>query len=338
MRENGEPRVTVIIPNYNGLSFMEPCMAALGKQRCRDFDILVVDNGSTDGSGQWLRERGIPAIFLETNTGFSGAVNAGIRAAKTPYVLLLNNDTEPEPDFVGELLRTISRSKKIFAVSSKMVQLFHRDLMDSAGDMYSVLGWAYQRGVGQSSRGFNRPREVFSACAGAAIYQREVFEIIGYFDEKHFAYLEDMDICYRAKIFGYHNLYCPTAVVFHVGSGTSGSKYNSFKVKLAARNGIYLNYKNMPWPQLAVNSLPLALGILVKYGFFKKLGFEKEYAEGIREGFATMKTCRKVAFKEEHLSSYLAIQWELMVGTALYIYEFCKRQMKKVCKRTGKFS
>ena len=169
MKENTGRKVTVIIPNYNGLSFMEPCMAALEKQRCQDFDILVVDNGSTDGSGQWLREHKIPTIFLETNTGFSGAVNVGIRAVRTPYVLLLNNDTEPEPDFVGELLRSISRSKKIFAVSSKMAQLFHRDLMDSAGDMYSVLGWAYQRGVGQSSRGFNRPREVFSACGGEAL-------------------------------------------------------------------------------------------------------------------------------------------------------------------------
>ncbi|MCI9501056.1 MAG: glycosyltransferase family 2 protein [Hungatella sp.] len=337
MKENTDRKVTVIIPNYNGLSFMEPCMAALDKQRCQNFDILVVDNGSTDGSGQWLREHKIPTIFLETNTGFSGAVNVGIRAVRTPYVLLLNNDTEPEPDFVGELLRSISRSKKIFAVSSKMAQLFHRDLMDSAGDMYSVLGWAYQRGVGQSSRGFNRPREVFSACGGAAIYRREVFDIIGYFDEKHFAYLEDIDICYRAKIFGYHNLYCPTAVVYHVGSGTSGSKYNSFKVRLAARNGIYLNYKNMPWPQLAVNSLPLALGILVKYGFFKKLGFEKDYVQGIREGFATMRTCKKVAFRREHLANYLAIQWELMAGTGLYVYEFSKRQIGKACKRSGNF-
>ena len=333
----GQAAVTVIIPNYNGRAFLEPCLEALGRQICREFEILVVDNGSTDDSVEWLKERGIPAICLKENTGFSGAVNVGIRAVRTPYVLLLNNDTEPEPDFVGELLRSISRSKKIFAVSSKMAQLFHRDLMDSAGDMYSVLGWAYQRGVGQSSRGFNRPREVFSACGGAAIYRREVFDTIGYFDEKHFAYLEDIDICYRAKIFGYHNLYCPTAVVYHVGSGTSGSKYNSFKVRLAARNGIYLNYKNMPWPQLAVNSLPLALGILVKYGFFKKLGFEKDYVQGIREGFATMRTCKKVAFRREHLANYLAIQWELMAGTGLYVYEFSKRQIGKACKRSGNF-
>ena len=87
-------KVTVIIPNYNGLKFMEPCFRALELQICHKFQILVVDNGSTDGSVEWLKERGIPTIFLDSNTGFSGAVNVGIRAAKTPYVILLNNDTE----------------------------------------------------------------------------------------------------------------------------------------------------------------------------------------------------------------------------------------------------
>ena len=309
---------------------MEPCMTALKNQLCQDFALLVVDNGSTDGSVEWLKASEIPTIFLETNTGFSGAVNVGIKAAETPYVLLLNNDTEPEPEFVGELLMAIRRSKKIFAVSSKMIQLYNKDLMDDAGDMYSLMGWAYQRGVGRSSAGYNRQCEVFSACAGAAIYRREVFEKIGYFDQMHFAYLEDIDVCYRAKIYGYHNRYCPTAVVYHVGSGTSGSRYNDFKVKLAARNNIYLNYKNMPAGQLLVNALPLLAGILVKYSFFKKRGFERAYTEGLKEGLSTMRQCSKVPFDSAHLGNYLAIQWELIVGTFVYVYEFSCRLLGKV--------
>ena len=304
--------VTVVIPNYNGLKFMEPCMAALEKQTCKDFEILVVDNGSSDGSVDWLRSHQYPTIFLEENTGFSGAVNVGIKASKTPFVLLLNNDTEVEPDFIVEMIKAIRRSDQIFAVSSKMVQMYHKELMDDAGDMYSVLGWAYQRGVGRSSKGYNREREVFSACAGAAIYRRAVFEQIGYFDEMHFAYLEDIDVCYRAKIFGWHNRYCPTAVVYHVGSGTSGSKYNAFKVRLAARNNVYLNYKNMPLFQLLVNFLPITMGIIVKYGFFQKLGFGKEYLDGVKEGIKTRKKCAKVAYFPEHMPNYLAIQWELI--------------------------
>ncbi len=105
--------------------------------------------------------------------------------------------------------------------------------------MYSVLGWAFQRGVGRPEGLYKKSCRVFTACAGAAIYRREVFETIGYFDEMHFAYLEDIDVGYRAKLYGYDNVFCPEAVVYHVGSGTSGSKYNSFKVKLAARNNVY---------------------------------------------------------------------------------------------------
>lgn len=323
-------KVTVIIPNYNGLAFMEPCFEALDLQISEDFQVLVVDNGSTDGSVEWLKEHEIPSVFLETNTGFSGAVNTGIRAARTPYVILLNNDTEPDCHYVGEMLRAIERSPKIFSVSSKMIQLHHRELMDDAGDMYSVLGWAFQRGVGRSSAGYCHPCRVFSACAGAAIYRREIFEEIGYFDELHFAYLEDIDVGYRARIAGYDNVYCPEAVVYHVGSGTSGSKYNSFKVRLAARNNVYLNYKNMPLPQLLLNAFPIALGMGIKYLFFKKKGFGEDYVKGVREGFSTLDRCRRVPWKREHLKNYAAIQLELISGTCVYIWEFLARQLAKI--------
>ncbi|MEY8354115.1 glycosyltransferase family 2 protein [Lachnospiraceae bacterium 54-53] len=325
-----QKKVTIIIPNYNGLKFMEPCLKALEAQSDKNFELLVVDNGSTDGSVEWLKEHGIPSVFLAENTGFSGAVNEGIRRSRTPYVILLNNDTEPEPDYVRELVRAMDRSPKIFSVSSKMIQLHHKELMDDAGDMYSILGWAYQRGVGQSSREYTKPRSVFAACGGAAIYRREVFDIIGGFDEAHFAYLEDIDVGYRAKIFGYENVYCPTAVVYHVGSGTSGSKYNSFKVRLAARNIVYLNYKNMPALQLFVNFLPLLAGIFVKYLFFRKIGFGSDYARGLMEGFKTAGSTKKVPFKISRLGRYLRIEGELILGTFIYIWEFLRRKGKIV--------
>ena len=308
---------------------MEPCFEALDRQTTKDFKILVVDNGSTDGSVEWLKEKQIPSIFLPENTGFSGAVNVGIKAADTPYVILLNNDTKVAPHYVEALERAMDRSEKIFSVSSKMIQLYDHSKMDDAGDMYTLLGWAFQRGVGRPATGYNRSCPVFSACAGAAIYRREVFETIGYFDEMHFAYLEDIDVGYRAKIYGYKNVYCPSAMVYHVGSGTSGSRYNSFKVRLAARNNIYLNYKNMPWPQLLLNALPLGLGILVKYGFFKKIGFGKDYLDGLKEGVKTAKLCKKVKYNRDHLKHYAAIEWELCTGTLLYIREFLARQAAK---------
>lgn len=304
-------KVTVVIPNYNGLKFMEPCFKALEMQICRDFEILVVDNGSGDGSVEWLKEHEIPSIFLETNTGFSGAVNVGIRASKTPYVILLNNDTEPDCHYIGEMIKAIERSPKIFSVSSKMIQLYDHSKMDDAGDMYTLMGWAFQRGVGRPSGGYNRVFRVFSACAGAAIYRREVFETIGYFDEMHFAYLEDIDVGYRARIFGYENWYVPAALVYHVGSGTSGSRYNQFKTRYSSRNNIYLIYKNMPVLQIILNLPFLVPGFGMKILFFSQKGMGREYVAGIKNGFQISHRNKKVKFHMRNLGRYARIQLEL---------------------------
>lgn len=324
-------RTTIIIPNYNGLKFMEPCFASLKEQTTKDFKVLVVDNGSTDGSVEWLKENHVPSIFLPENTGFSGAVNVGIQAADTPYVILLNNDTEADPQYVERLEHAIERSTKVFSVSSKVIQMYSPTKMDDAGDMYSVMGWAYQRGVGRPVEKYDRPCKVFSANAAAAIYRREVFNKIGLFDELHFAYLEDVDIGYRAKLYGYDNIYCPDAVIYHVGSGTSadGEKYSAFKVRLAARNNIYLNYKNMAAWQKVLNFPFLAAGTFVKYLFFKKKGFGKEYTEGLKEGFQTRKKCKKVPDMPGRFKEELKIQFEMIAGTCIYIYEFAARKRKK---------
>ena len=275
-------KVTIVIPNYNGKHFMEPCLSSLSEQTYKNFHILVVDNASSDGSIEYMEENypDIELIKLQKNFGFSKAVNIGIQHSRTPYVILLNNDTTVDTRYVEEMVKAIEKSPKIFSVSSKMIQMYHPELIDSAGDLYTLLGWGVCRGCGRPVSNYQKYDEIFTACAGAAIYRRSVFDEIGYFDENHFAYLEDIDIGYRARIYGYYNMYCPTALVYHVGSGTSGSKYNSFKVKLAARNNLYLNYKNMPALQLVLNFIPLAIGYFVKYLFFCKIGFGKDYKEG----------------------------------------------------------
>ena len=173
-------KVTVIIPNYNGKHFLKPCLESLSKQSCRGFDILIVDNHSTDGSVEFLKEHYPEAglIVLEKNRGFSAAVNAGIRNTSAPYVILLNNDTEVDPHFVEELLRSVRRSPRIFSVSSKMIQMHHPELIDSAGDLYTLPGWGVCRGAGRPVSNYMESSEVFSACAGAAIYRRSVFRKI----------------------------------------------------------------------------------------------------------------------------------------------------------------
>lgn len=325
-------KITIVIPNYNGKHFMKPCLASLEEQTCKDFKILVVDNASTDGSIEYMKEHypKIEIIALDQNYGFSKAVNIGIRRSGTPYVILLNNDTTADPHFVEELLHAIERSPRIFSVSSKMIQMYHPELIDSAGDLYTAIGWGICRGAGRPVTNYTKADEIFSACAGASIYRRSAFRKIGYFDEAHFAYLEDIDIGYRARIYGYRNMFCPAAQVFHVGSGTSGSKYNAFKVKLSARNNLYVNYKNMPLPILILNFLPLLSGYLVKYVFFLKIGWGKEYKEGIQEGIRTMRSQKKVPFRIRHLPNYIRIEAQLIRHTFSYARDWFTR---KICRK-----
>ena len=293
---------------------MDECIRSLNAQTYPNFRTLVVDNGSTDGSVEWLKEHQIDTIFLPENTGFSGAVNVGIKAADTPYVLLLNNDVRVDEYFVAEMVRAIGQSERIFSVSSRMIQMYHPDRLDDAGNYYCALGWAYARGKGKDIHTYEKEEKIFASCAGAAIYRKKIFDELGYFDEEHFAYLEDMDVGYRARIYGYENWYAPDAMVYHVGSGTSGSRYNQFKIRYSSRNNIYLIYKNMPVLQIIINLPFLVAGFGIKILFFTLKGFGREYIAGIKNGFQISKKNHKIPFKFQNLSNYFRIQVELWVN------------------------
>lgn len=309
--------ITVVIPNYNGMKYLAECMTSLCReqQNAPGYEVLIIDNASVDGSVEYLQKEwcgeGVRLISLPENTGFCHAVNLGIREAKTPYVILLNNDTKAEAGFVRGLYDAIRENEKIFSVSAKMLMWDRPELIDDAGDRYCVLGWAYSRGKGRPAADYDKSVPVFSACGGAAIYRRSVFEEIGYFDEEHFAYLEDTDIGYRARIYGYENWYAPKAVVYHVGSGTSGSRYNQFKTRYSSRNNVYLIYKNMPLFQIILNLPFLLAGFLIKFLFFAAKGMGKEYLAGIKNGFSISRKGHKVPFSMKHLSNYARIQLEL---------------------------
>lgn len=317
-KEDLNMEVTIVIPNYNGIEYLKRCLASL-KQDTKEVPthIIVVDNGSTDGSPQWMEAHcpEVELIALKENTGFPHAVNLGIRRARTPYVILLNNDTEVKSGFTGTLLRTITSSDRIFSVSAKMLDMKQENLLDNAGDLYCALGWAFARGKGKPADKYDTRAEIFSACAGAAIYRKSVFEEIGYFDEEHFAYLEDVDIGWRAKIYGYRNFYEPAAQVLHAGSASSGSKYNAFKANLSSANSVYIIGKNMPLLQRILN-LPLLLpGFFIKYLFFLKKGLGGIWFKGCIRGltrcFSTHGRAKKVKFSFSRLGNYGKIQLEL---------------------------
>ncbi len=310
--------VSVIIPNFNGMAYLDGVLSGLECQTVRNFEVILVDNGSSDGSCAFVASSypWVHMIELPENFGFCKAVNEGIKASRAPYVLLLNNDIEVTPDFIEEMLAAIRRHKKAFSCAARMIQFHDRDRLDDAGNYYCALGWAYARGKGKDIHTCEKEEKIFASCAGAAIYRRKIFEKIGYFDEEHFAYLEDMDVGYRARINGYENWYAPKAMVYHVGSGTSGSRYNHFKTRYSSRNNVYLIYKNMPLLQIILNLPFLIVGFGTKLLFFTLKGFGKEYLAGIKNGFQISKKDRKVPFKFRNLPNYLKIQVELWINIA----------------------
>lgn len=315
--------ITVVIPNYNGMKYLPGCLEALQAEEDGniEFSVLVVDNGSTDGSVRELEENWpmVEKILLPDNTGFCHAVNEGIKAAKTPYVILLNNDTKIKSGFIKKLYNAINGKEGIFSVSAKMLMWDKPELVDDAGDRYCVLGWAYGRGKGKAAANYNEPVEVFSACGGAAIYRKAVFAEIGLFDEEHFAYLEDLDIGYRARIYGYRNTYEPGAEVLHFGSASTGSRYNERKTELASANNICVVAKNMPLLQLLWNLPFLLVGFFIKFLFFCRKGMGRLYLKGLMKGlkrsFSVSGRKKHVKFQGKHFTNYIRIQWQLYLNT-----------------------
>ncbi len=313
-------QTTVVIPNYNGIKYIASCLDSLYAGTVTDMEVIVVDNASADGSVELIKERYPKVTLIENdeNTGFSRAVNQGIQASRTPFVFLLNNDTEIEKDCIEELEAFMQTDEKLFSASARMISLHDKEKLDDAGDYYCALGWAFARGKGKHPSLYQESCDVFAACAGAAMYRRELFEQTGLFDVQHFAYLEDIDIGYRARIQGFRNCYAPKAIVYHAGSATSGSRYNAFKTSLASRNSIYLIYKNMPLLQIVLNLPFLLAGFGTKLLFFLLRGLGKEYIKGLWQGIklCTSKEgrCNKVKFCAKRLQNYAKIQAELWIN------------------------
>ncbi len=306
--------VTVIIPNYNGKEYIKDCLDSLLEQTM-EAEILIVDNASEDGSKDIIRQyESVKLVELSQNFGFCHAVNEGIRLTKTKYLILLNNDTKATPTFVEELYKAIDAHDDTFSVASKMLQMNAPDRIDSAGDLYCALGWAFSLGKDKKSTKYDKESVIFSACGGAAIYRKELFEQIGYFDELHFTYLEDVDVGYRARIMGYVNRYTPKAVVYHAGSGSTGGRYNPFKVRLASRNSWYVIYKNMPALQILINLPFFIIGFGIKALFFILKGYGREYLSGMKRGYLMCVAGRKYPFDSRFVKNYFRIQLELWLN------------------------
>jgi GT2 family glycosyltransferase len=242
--------ISVIIPNWNGAHHLPDCLDSLQRQRYPRFEVIVVDNGSTDASLALLA-RDYPQarlISLAENRGFAPACNAGLRAARGEILALLNNDTEAHPGWLQALAEAFERHPEAGAVASKMLLFDRRDHLHTAGDFYRLDGTPGNRGVWQRDAGqFDDETLVFSACGGAAAYRRAMLDEIGLLDEAFFFSCEDVDLGWRAQLAGWPCVYAPRAVVYHKVSATGGGVINSF---YDGRNFIYLVVKDYPWSLL----------------------------------------------------------------------------------------
>ena len=257
--------ISVVIPNWNGARFLRSCLESLRAQSYRDFEAIVVDNASTDGSADIVEQEypEMTLIVLERNRGFAAAVNAGIRSAKGQYLALLNNDAEADPGWLHELHAAQERWPGAGSVASKMLLYDRRRLINSAGDFYGLDGMPGNRGVWQQDAGsFDHEEPVFGGCGGAVAYRRDMLDQIGPFDESMFMYCEDVDLAWRAQLAGWPCVYAPRAVVYHRLSATGGGATASY---YTGRNCLYVIAKDYPgsllrkyWPRVLARQLRLA--------------------------------------------------------------------------------
>ena len=316
-------KISVVTPNYNGEKFLKTFFDSLNDDSECIGEIIIVDNGSSDNSLEYIKnnEFNFPVKVIENkeNLGFSPAVNQGIRESEYDYVFSLNNDTEVKKGSIKALVDLITSNDNIFSVQAKMLQYDNKELIDDVGDEYNLLAWTKKTGENHNSSEFVNVKEIFSSCAGAAMYSKAIMSDIGLFDDNFFAYMEDVDLALRANINGYKNLLCPDAVVYHIGSATSGSRYNEFKVRLAARNNVWVVYKNIPIPLKIINFIFLFLGFFIKYVFFMKKGFGSIYLAGIREGLRSRNKIEKVKFNSRNTKNYFKLEYRLIINTLKFL-------------------
>jgi GT2 family glycosyltransferase len=245
---NSAPTVSIILVNWNGQHLLGPCLDALQRQTYRDFEIILVDNASSDGSPEWVAEH-YPAVRIvrnEDNLGFAAGNNRGFEAARGEFLVLVNNDTEAEPGFLEALVEAARQDKRVGAVAGVLVFAHRPEVVASAGMRVGWDGVVLDASVGRPRTELpSAPVEVFGASGGAALYRRRMLEETGPFAPEFFFYLEDADLAWRARLAGWRCLLAPQAVVRHVYSATAGqgSPFKSFHL---ARNRWLVLYLNLP--------------------------------------------------------------------------------------------
>ncbi|NOU09699.1 MAG: glycosyltransferase family 2 protein [Nitrospira sp.] len=244
------PKVTVAIVNWNGERFLDRCLSALLAQTVTPHEIILVDNASSDASLDIVRRYlSVRILELNKNLGFARGNNMAIEsaAAESEWIALLNPDAFPEPHWLEALLSAVLDNPEFDVFGSKLVNAADPSVLDGAGDAYHISGLVWRMGHGVPVASISaQASEVFSPCAAAALYRRSALLEVGGFDEDYFCYVEDVDLGFRLRLAGHKAMYVPGAVVYHVGSGTTGGQHSDFSVYHGHRNLVWTFVKDMP--------------------------------------------------------------------------------------------
>lgn len=240
-------KVSVIILTWNGITYLDECLGSLAMQNFRDFETILVDNGSNDGSAAYVRSTYPWVLLLELpqNVGFAEGNNRGLALAQGDYIVTLNNDTKVAPDFLEELARTADCDPGIGMVAARMRSYYRTERIDAAGLKIGSNGLGYNIGIGKIDDGRYDSVPLFGPCGGAALYRRKMLDEIGFFDPDFFAYYEDFDLAWRARLADWKAIAAPRALVYHVHSATGG-EMSRFKVYHTQRNKWFVIIKNWP--------------------------------------------------------------------------------------------
>jgi GT2 family glycosyltransferase len=255
-------RTSIVVPNLNGRHFLGPCLEAVAAQADGDVETIVVDNGSDDGSVSLVRERfpSVKVVELGRNHGFAGAMNAGIAAAEGELIAFLNNDAEPQPVWLDELRLCLERHPRAAAATAKLVSSDAPERLDGAGDGLTRSFLPFVRGHGeQDTGGYEDEIEVFGASGTASLWRGDVLRELGGFDERFFAYYEDIDLSFRARLLGHECWYAPRAIAVHRRGGTAGEDLR-FTLYHPAKNRWFFLLKNAPAGLLVRHPLGLLAG------------------------------------------------------------------------------
>jgi GT2 family glycosyltransferase len=314
MSNQKEPKVAIIIVNWNAIEYLKKCLSSIFRLTYSNFEVILIDNGSADGSTEFVRSNFpyVRLVSMDKNYGFAKATNIGIEMAlkdKTPYIALLNVDTIVEENFLKELVIVAESDSAVGCCQPKMFSMSGPGIIDAVGITLRKNCKAKQIGYDEQDIGkYDQLKEVFGVNAGAALYKSEMLEQIGLFEEECFAYYEDVDLALRVRLAGWKCMYVPQAVVYHKQSITYGKKSPIIKY-LITRNRYYYVIKNLPSHMVfsflinkAINIIKLILKLPFRLVFFNMNGFHAD-ATKLKAHYDAIKNIPKMFRKRNEIRS-----------------------------------